>query len=77
MWEILYLNSLKSWNARRPQLEWVPDCDESGFYKPLQCHKNGFCWCSTSIGNEISGTKQYSAGKIFLVCNLIHIIWTI
>ena len=56
--------SFKSWNRRPPQLEWVPDCDESGFYKPLQCHKNGFCWCSTSVGNEISGTKQYSAGKI-------------
>lgn len=50
-----------SWNRRPPQLEWVPDCDESGFYKPLQCHKNGFCWCSTSVGNEISGTKRYSA----------------
>ncbi|NXI40667.1 NID2 protein, partial [Galbula dea] len=36
----------------------VPQCDEEGRYRPLQCHSStGYCWCVDTSGQEIAGTR--------------------
>ncbi|NXC72906.1 NID2 protein, partial [Anhinga anhinga] len=36
----------------------VPQCDEEGQYRPLQCHSStGHCWCVDAAGQEIAGTR--------------------
>ncbi|XP_071601251.1 nidogen-2 isoform X2 [Heliangelus exortis] len=36
----------------------VPQCDEEGGYRPLQCHgSTGYCWCVDAAGQEIAGTR--------------------
>ncbi|XP_054683061.1 nidogen-2 isoform X1 [Grus americana] len=36
----------------------VPQCDEEGRYRPLQCHgSTGYCWCVDAAGQEIAGTR--------------------
>ncbi|NXG62928.1 NID2 protein, partial [Hemiprocne comata] len=36
----------------------VPQCDEDGGYRPLQCHgSTGHCWCVDAAGQEIAGTR--------------------
>ncbi|NXC46383.1 NID2 protein, partial [Penelope pileata] len=36
----------------------VPQCDEQGSYRPLQCHgSTGHCWCVDAAGQEIAGTR--------------------
>ncbi|XP_075283321.1 nidogen-2 [Opisthocomus hoazin] len=36
----------------------VPQCDEEGGYRPLQCHgSSGHCWCVDAAGQEIAGTR--------------------
>ncbi|XP_075905454.1 nidogen-2 isoform X3 [Nelusetta ayraudi] len=37
---------------------YVPQCDPSGEYTPLQCHgSSGHCWCVDSRGQERAGTR--------------------
>ncbi|XP_069568834.1 nidogen-2 isoform X2 [Brachyistius frenatus] len=37
---------------------FVPECDESGQYTPLQCHSStGYCWCVDGRGEERRGTR--------------------
>ncbi|KAL0985520.1 hypothetical protein UPYG_G00157950 [Umbra pygmaea] len=45
---------------------FVPQCDENGQYKPLQCHgSTGHCWCVDSRGQEKPGSRKGpGAGKV-------------
>uniref|UniRef100_A0A4W6BYQ7 Thyroglobulin type-1 domain-containing protein n=1 Tax=Lates calcarifer TaxID=8187 RepID=A0A4W6BYQ7_LATCA len=37
---------------------FVPQCDDNGQYRPLQCHgSSGHCWCVDSRGQERPGTR--------------------
>lgn len=37
---------------------FVPQCDEQGQYRALQCHSStGHCWCVDSRGQERAGTR--------------------
>ncbi|XP_063055736.1 uncharacterized protein LOC134449623 isoform X2 [Engraulis encrasicolus] len=37
---------------------FVPQCDEQGRFRPLQCSgSTGYCWCVNSQGQEINGTQ--------------------
>ncbi|XP_043966032.1 nidogen-2 isoform X7 [Gambusia affinis] len=37
---------------------YVPQCDENGQYRQLQCHSStGYCWCVDSRGEERPGTR--------------------
>uniref|UniRef100_A0A8C7FJA6 Nidogen 2 n=1 Tax=Oncorhynchus kisutch TaxID=8019 RepID=A0A8C7FJA6_ONCKI len=38
---------------------FVPECDEQGQYRALQCHgSTGHCWCVDSRGQERAGTRK-------------------
>ncbi|XP_038950425.1 testican-3 isoform X3 [Rattus norvegicus] len=38
--------------------QYLPLCDEDGFYKPTQCHGSvGQCWCVDRYGNEVVGSR--------------------
>ncbi len=38
--------------------QYVPQCDEDGDYKELQCYTStGTCWCVNKNGEEIDGTR--------------------
>ncbi|XP_070768943.1 CD74 molecule, major histocompatibility complex, class II invariant chain a [Enoplosus armatus] len=38
---------------------YVPQCDEQGRYKPMQCwHSTGYCWCVDEDGKVIEGTSM-------------------
>ncbi|XP_074069451.1 nidogen-2 [Macrotis lagotis] len=40
--------------------QYVPQCDESGHFNPLQCHGNSnYCWCVDKDGREIEGTRSH------------------
>uniref|UniRef100_A0A8C9JK82 SPARC (osteonectin), cwcv and kazal like domains proteoglycan 3 n=1 Tax=Panthera tigris altaica TaxID=74533 RepID=A0A8C9JK82_PANTA len=38
--------------------QYIPLCDEDGYYKPAQCHGSvGQCWCVDRYGNEVMGSR--------------------
>ncbi|XP_051775930.1 nidogen-2-like [Erpetoichthys calabaricus] len=39
---------------------YIPQCDEAGNYRPLQCHEStSHCWCVDAKGQERPGTRTY------------------
>ncbi|XP_039598116.1 nidogen-2 [Polypterus senegalus] len=47
---------------------YIPQCDEEGNYRPLQCHgSTGYCWCVDSRGQELPGTRT-PPGSTLSVC---------
>ncbi|XP_048522673.1 proteoglycan Cow isoform X1 [Dendroctonus ponderosae] len=47
---------------------YVPECDNLGFYKPIQCHEAiGMCWCVDKHGVEFANTRTHSKPN----CNTI------
>ncbi|XP_026532393.1 testican-3 isoform X4 [Notechis scutatus] len=42
--------------------QYIPLCDEDGYYKPTQCHGTaGQCWCVDRYGNEVTGSRTHGA----------------
>ncbi|KAM9626953.1 thyroglobulin isoform 1-T1 [Trichechus inunguis] len=37
---------------------YVPTCSRNGDYQPVQCQREGPCWCVDARGKEIQGTRQ-------------------
>ncbi|CAD5121918.1 DgyrCDS10382 [Dimorphilus gyrociliatus] len=62
---------LLSRNSNITNKPFVPECDENGNFKPLQCHMSmHVCWCVTEQGFEINGTKALlTAGDRKPSCN--------
>ena len=39
--------------------QWLPACDKTGGYTPLQCDQSsGSCWCVDRLGREIPRTRN-------------------
>jgi len=60
--EVFTLGKLSDCQKERHRtLPWsgnfVPECDKDGKYNPRQCF-GGQCWCVTSHGHEIHGTRS-------------------
>ncbi|XP_048863982.1 nidogen-1-like isoform X1 [Brienomyrus brachyistius] len=49
----------------RPTLgQFVPECDDAGNYRQIQCHASiGQCWCVNRNGEEIPGTRVESGSR--------------
>ena len=65
--EVIARNQLKqtaprSFFSSAPALETVPICKDDGFYESVQCDNRGTCWCLTTVGNEIPGTRVNTRG---------------
>ncbi|XP_066488292.1 testican-3 isoform X2 [Tiliqua scincoides] len=42
--------------------QYIPLCDQDGYYKPTQCHGSaGQCWCVDRYGNEVTGSRTHGA----------------
>lgn len=40
--------------------QYLPSCDEEGYYRSHQCHSSsGQCWCVDRYGNEVSGSRTH------------------
>ncbi|XP_078254585.1 thyroglobulin [Rhinoraja longicauda] len=39
----------------------VPACDDLGSYLSIQCQRGGQCWCTSTSGHEVPGTRQQGA----------------
>ncbi|XP_043918142.1 testican-3 [Protopterus annectens] len=54
----LYNIQKQQW-GKRLLGQYIPSCDEDGYYKPKQCHGSvGQCWCVDRYGNEVIGSRM-------------------
>ncbi|XP_040827358.1 testican-3 isoform X3 [Ochotona curzoniae] len=52
-------NIQKRQGLKRLLGQYIPLCDEDGYYKPTQCHGSaGQCWCVDRYGNEVMGSRK-------------------
>ncbi|XP_072345860.1 uncharacterized protein nid2a isoform X9 [Scyliorhinus torazame] len=52
------LSLLEHYGGRPADDQYIPECDEFGNFRPLQCHGNSeYCWCVGKEGREIQGTR--------------------
>ncbi|XP_049592680.2 testican-2, partial [Syngnathus scovelli] len=42
--------------GKRKYGRFIPNCDEDGFYRKLQCDR-GECWCVDQYGGEVAGSR--------------------
>ncbi|XP_061914016.1 testican-2 [Entelurus aequoreus] len=42
--------------GKRKSGRFIPNCDEDGFYRKLQCDR-GECWCVDQYGGEVAGSR--------------------
>lgn len=44
----------------KPVGQYLPSCDEEGYYRSHQCHSSsGQCWCVDRYGNEVAGSRTH------------------
>ncbi|XP_018571221.1 proteoglycan Cow [Anoplophora glabripennis] len=49
---------------------YVPDCDNQGYYKPVQCHSAiGMCWCVDKHGVEFANTRTHAKPSCETIIN--------
>lgn len=56
------LCGLNSWCVfwLAPVGQYLPSCDEEGYYRTHQCHSSsGQCWCVDRYGNEVAGSRTH------------------
>ncbi|XP_007661323.2 nidogen-2 [Ornithorhynchus anatinus] len=52
-------NLLEHYGGRPREDQYVPQCDQLGEFRPLQCHGNSdHCWCVGRDGRELEGTRS-------------------
>lgn len=58
---LVEVNNINSKQAGKRMLgQFLPVCDEDGFYKTHQCHSSsGQCWCVDRYGNELAGSRTH------------------
>ncbi|XP_032419891.1 testican-3 isoform X1 [Xiphophorus hellerii] len=55
------LSSISKKQAGKKLLgQYLPSCDEEGYYRPHQCHSSsGQCWCVDRFGNEVASSRTH------------------
>lgn len=52
-------NLLEHYGGTPRDDQYVPQCDDLGHFRPLQCHgESDFCWCVDKDGRELPGTRS-------------------
>ncbi|XP_022094920.1 papilin-like [Acanthaster planci] len=52
-------NSVLATEEPTGHIRYVPECNEAGDYREIQCYGNtGHCWCVNDNGEEIDGTRK-------------------
>lgn len=53
------LKSILVHGAPMFQPKYMPECDEEGYYAPMQCMRDkSKCWCVDRLGNKIKNSRE-------------------